>query len=149
MDMKLEVVVIPVSDVDRAKAFYEKIGFRLDLDLTDKDYRAVHFTPPRSEASIIFGKGITPAKPGSANQLVLAVDDLPAARDYLITRGINVSEIFHYASLPFNNNRENPRVSGPDPEGRSYFTFASFEDPDGNSWLLQEIKTRLPGREWE
>jgi hypothetical protein len=109
----------------------------------------VHFTPPRSEASIIFGKGITSARPGSANNLVLAVNDVAAARDYLITRGIEVSQVFHYAGGPFNNTVEKPRFSGPDPEGRSYFTFASFEDPDGNGWLLQEVKTRLPGREWK
>ena len=150
MDMKLEVLIIPVSDVDRAKAFYQKLGFRLDIDYApDENFRVIQFTPPRSEASIIFGKGITPAKSGSADSLVLAVDDLDAARDDLIGRGINVSEIFYYAGGPFNNAVENPRVVGRDPEGRSYFSFASFEDPDGNRWLLQEITTRLRGREWE
>src|SRR5262245_21565895 len=107
MDMKLEVVVIPVSDVDRAKAFYEKLGFRLDLDIADKDYRYVHFTPQRSEASIIFGKGITSARPGSANNLVLTVDDIDSARNYLIGRGIDVSAVFHYAgphsTMPWKN----------------------------------------------
>jgi catechol 2,3-dioxygenase-like lactoylglutathione lyase family enzyme len=148
--MKLEVLIIPVSDVDRAKAFYQKLGFRLDIDYApDENFRVIQFTPPRSEASIIFGKGITPAKSGSADSLVLAVDDLDAARDDLIGRGINVSEIFYYAGGPFNNAVENPRVVGRDPEGRSYFSFASFEDPDGNRWLLQEITTRLRGREWE
>ena len=148
MDMKLEVLLLPVSDVDRAKRFYEKLGFRLDIDYADKDFRIIQFTPPRSGASIIFGKGVTSAQPGSIDSIVLAVDDIDAARDYLISRGIDVSEVFHYASFPFNITMENPRVSGRDPEGRTYFTFASFEDPDGNRWLLQEVKIRLPGREW-
>ena len=145
MNMKLEVVIVPVSDVDRAKAFYEKLGFRLDIDIANENFRAIQFTPPRSEASIIFGKGVPSAKSGSA-ELVLAVDDLDAARDDLIGRGVNVREVFHYAGGPFNNAVENPRVTGRDPEGRSYFSFASFEDPDGNRWLVQEITTRLPGR---
>jgi len=148
MNMKLEVVIVPVSDVDRAKAFYEKLGFRLDIDIVNENFRGIQFTPPRSEASIIFGKGVTSARAGSA-ELVLAVDNIDAARDGLIARGVNVSEVFHYAGGPFNNTIENPRVAGRDPEGRSYFSFASFEDPDGNRWLLQEITTRLPGREWE
>ena len=146
MNMKLEVILVPVSDVDRAKEFYEKAGFRLDIDHTaDEKFRALQFTPPRSEASIIFGKGVTLAAPGSA-ELVLAVDNLDAVRDELLGRGINVSEAFHYAGGPLNSST--PRVTGRDPEGRSYFSFASFEDPDGNRWLLQEIRTRLPGREW-
>jgi catechol 2,3-dioxygenase-like lactoylglutathione lyase family enzyme len=150
MDMKLEVLVVPVSDVDRAKAFYEKLGFRLDIDyVANENFRVVQFTPPGSEASIIFGKGITSAKSGSADSLVLAVDDIDAARDDLIARGANVSEVFHYAGGPFNNAVENPRVAGRDPQGRSYYSFASFEDPDGNGWLLQEIQTRRPGREWK
>ena len=148
MNMKLEVVIVPVSDVDRAKAFYEKMGFRLDIDVANENFRGIQFTPPRSEASIVFGKGVTSAKAGSA-ELVLAVDDIDAARDDLVARGVNVSEVFHYAGGPFNNAMENPRVAGRDPEGRSYFSFASFEDPDGNRWLLQEITTRLPGREWK
>jgi catechol 2,3-dioxygenase-like lactoylglutathione lyase family enzyme len=148
MNMKLEVVIVPVSDVDRAKAFYEKLGFRLDIDIVNENFRGIQFTPPNSEASIIFGKGVTSARPGSAD-LVLAVDNVDAAREDLIARGVNVSEVFHYADGPFNNTIENPRVAGRDPEGRSYFSFASFEDPDGNRWLLQEITTRLPGREWE
>ncbi|MGB7922796.1 MAG: VOC family protein [Pyrinomonadaceae bacterium] len=149
-DMKLEVVVLGVADVDRAKAFYENLGWRLDIDLAaGDDFRAVQMTPHNSKASIIFGKGVTSAKPGSANTLVLAVDDVDAARDDLVARGVRVSEVFHYAGGPFNNSVENPRVGGRDPEGRSYFSFASFEDPDGNGWLLQEITTRLPGREWE
>ena len=148
MNMKLEVVIVPVSDANRAKAFYEKLGFRLDIDIVSENFRGIQFTPPRSEASIIFGKGVTSARPGSA-ELVLAVDDLDAARDDLIGRGVNVSEVFHYAGGPFNNTVENARVAGRDPEGRSYFSFVSFQDPDGNRWLLQEITTRLPGREWE
>jgi catechol 2,3-dioxygenase-like lactoylglutathione lyase family enzyme len=150
MDMKLEVVVVPVSDVDRAKAFYEKLGFRLDIDYAaNENFRVIQFTPPGSEASIIFGKGITSAKSGLADSLVLAVNDITAARDDLVARGVNVSEVFHYAAGPFNNSVENPRVGGRDPEGRSYYSFASFEDPDGNGWLLQEIPTRLPSREWK
>jgi len=145
MNMKLEVVIVPVSDVDRAKAFYEKMGFRLDIDIANENFRVIQFTPPGSEASIIFGKGVTSVEAASA-ELVLAVDDLDADRDQLIGRGVNVSEVFHYAGGPFNNAVENPRVAGRDPEGRSYFSFASFEDPDGNRWLLQEITTRLPGR---
>src|SRR5438067_13908458 len=148
MNMKLEVVIVPVSDVDRAKAFYEKLGFRLDIDIVNKNFRGIQFTPPRSEASIIFGKGVTSARSGSAD-LVLAVDNLDAAREDLIARGIDVGEVFHYAGGPFNNAVENPRVAGRDPEGRSYFSFASFEDPDGSRWLLQEITRRLPGREWK
>jgi catechol 2,3-dioxygenase-like lactoylglutathione lyase family enzyme len=148
MNMKLEVVLVPVSDVDRAKAFYEKAGFRLDIDVANEKFRGIQFTPPRSEASIIFGKGVTSAKSSSV-ELVLAVHDVDAARNDLIARGVDVSEVFHYAGGPFNNAMENPRVAGRDPEGRSYFSFASFEDPDGNRWLLQEIKERLPGREWK
>jgi catechol 2,3-dioxygenase-like lactoylglutathione lyase family enzyme len=150
MDMKLEVVVIPVSDVDRAKAFYQKLGFRLDIDYVgNENFRILQFTPPNSETSIIFGKGVTSAKPGSIDQLVLAVDDVDAARNDLIGRGIDVSEVFHYAGGPFNNAEKNQRVGGRDPQGRSYYSFASFEDPDGNGWLLQEVTTRLPGREWK
>jgi catechol 2,3-dioxygenase-like lactoylglutathione lyase family enzyme len=145
MNMKLEVVIVPVSDVDRAKAFYEKMGFRLDIDIANENFRGIQFTPPHSETSIIFGKGVTSARPGST-ELVLAVDKVDAARDDLISRGVNVSDVFHYVGGPFNNTIENPRVAGRDPEGRSYFSFASFEDPDGNRWLLQEITTRLPGR---
>jgi len=149
VDMKLEVVVPGVSDVDRAKAFYENLGWRLDIDIAAGDFRGVQMTPHNSEASIIFGKGVTSARPGSAASLVLAVDDIDAARDDLIARGVEVSEVFHYAGGPFNDTVENPRVGGRDPQGRSYLSFASFEDPDGNDWLLQEIQTRLPGREWK
>jgi catechol 2,3-dioxygenase-like lactoylglutathione lyase family enzyme len=149
-DMKLEVVVLGVTDVDRAKAFYEKLGWRLDIDVTvGDDFRGVQMTPHNSEASIIFGKGATSPEPGSAKSLVLAVDDIDAARADLVARGVDVSEVFHYARGPFNDTGENSRVGGRDPERRSYFSFASFEDPDGNGWLLQEITSRLPGREWE
>ncbi len=150
VDMKLEVVVLGVSDVDRAKAFYAHLGWRLDIDFaTGDDFRVLQLTPHNSEASIIFGKGITSAKPGSADSLTLAVDDIDAARDDLIGRGVDVSEVFHYAGGPFNNAVENPRIGGREPQGRSYYSFASFEDPDGNGCLLQEIQTRLPGREWK
>lgn len=150
MNLKLEVIVIPVSDVDRAKAFYEKLGFRLDIDYAaDDKFRVLQFTPPGSDASIILGKGITSRQPGSADGLTLVVEDVDTARKELIGRDVAVSEVFHYAGGPFNNSTGNPRVGGRDPQGRSYFSFASFEDPDGNSWLLQEITTRLPGREWK
>jgi len=149
VDMKLEVVLLPVTDVDRAKAFYENLGWRLDIDIGNGGLRVVQMTPHHSEASIIFGKGITSAEPGPVESLVLAVDDLDAAREALIARGVGVSDVFHFAGGPFINAVESPRVGGRDPEGRSYFSFASFKDPDGNGWLLQEITTRLPGREWE
>ena len=150
VDMRLEVVVIGVSDVDRAKAFYEKLGWRLDGDfVVGEEFRGIQFTPPNSPASIIFGKGVTAPKPGAGQSLVLAVADIDAARADLVARGVKVSDAFHYAGGPFNDAIKNPRVSGRDPEGRSYFSFASFEDPDGNGWLLQEIQTRLPGREWK
>lgn len=149
VDMKLEVVMIGVSDVNRAKAFYENLGWRLDGDFTVGDgFHAVQMTPHNSGASIIFGKGIRSAKLGMADSLLLAVNDIDAAREDLLARGVAVSEIFHYAGGPFNTAVDNPRVGGRDPQDRPYQTFASFEDPDGNSWLLQEIKTRLPGREW-
>lgn len=149
-DMKLEVVILGVSDIDRAKAFYENLGWRLDGDFKVGDgYRGVQMTPHNSETSIIFGKGITSAKPGAVQSLTLVVDDIDAAREDLIARGVGVSEVFHYAAGPFNSAVKNPRVSGRDPENRSYFSFASFEDPDGNGWLLQEVKERLAGREWK
>jgi catechol 2,3-dioxygenase-like lactoylglutathione lyase family enzyme len=148
-DMKLEVVLFGVSDVDRAKAFYENLGWRTDIDVANGDFRGVQMTPHNSEASIIFGKGITSAKAGSAQSLILAVSNVDAARDELIARGVDVSEVFHFAAGPFNDTVENPRVPGRDPENRSYLSFASFADPDGNSWLLQEITMRLPGREWK
>ena len=141
MDMKLEVVVVPVSDVDRAKAFYEKLGFRLDIDfVADSGRRVVQFTPPGSQASIHIGKGITTMAPGSLQNLYLVVSDIEEARADLIARGINVSEAFHFDGLL------GPQVAGPDPKRGTYASFATFKDPDGNSWLLQEITTRLPGR---
>ena len=140
VEMKLEVVVIPVSDVDRAKRFYGSLGWRLDADFTGEDFRVVQLTPPGSQCSIHFGKGVTTAAPGSFQNLYLVVFDIEAARKELISRGVDVSEVFHYAGI------RGPRVAGPDPEARSYRTYASFRDPDGNGWLLQEIKTRLPGR---
>lgn len=149
VDMKLEIVIISVSDVDRAKAFYGQLGWRVDIDFTVGDFRGVQVTPHNSNASIIFGKGVSRAKPGSAQSLVVVVDNVDAARADLLARGVDVSEVFHYAAGPFNETVENPRVSGPDPERRSYFSFASFNDPDGNEWLIQEITTRLPGREWK
>jgi catechol 2,3-dioxygenase-like lactoylglutathione lyase family enzyme len=149
MNMKLEVIIIPVSDVDRAKKFYENLGWRLDADFANGDFRGVQLTPPNSDASIIFGKGVTSAKSSWTDNLVLAVDDLDVVRSDLINHGVKVSEVFHYAGGPFNNTGEKPRVVGRDPQGRSYYSFASFEDPDGNGWLLQEIKERLPGREWK
>jgi catechol 2,3-dioxygenase-like lactoylglutathione lyase family enzyme len=141
VDLKLEVVVIPVSDVDRAKRFYEGLGWRLDGDFVNgENWRGVQMTPPGSPCSIHFGKGITTAAPGSIQNLYLVVSDIDAARRELIGRGVDVSEAFHFAGFG------GPRVSGREPNGRSYGTFASFSDPDGNSWLLQEIVTRLPGR---
>jgi catechol 2,3-dioxygenase-like lactoylglutathione lyase family enzyme len=150
MDMRLEVLVIPVSDVDRAKRFYQHLGFRLDIDYAaSPDYRVIQFTPPGSEASIIFGKGITAAKPGTIDRLIMAVDDIVAARKELVSQGIEVSEAFHDPGgglgAGFHPGTEG-RAPGPDPERRSYATYASFSDPDGNVWLLQEIRDRLPGR---
>jgi catechol 2,3-dioxygenase-like lactoylglutathione lyase family enzyme len=145
-DTNLEVVFIPVSDVDRAKRFYEGLGWRLDADFArGEDWRVVQFTPPGSQCSIQFGKGLSTAAPGSAKGLFLVVNDLTAARAELIGRGADVSEVFHVeGGLTFSGTKG--RVPGPDPQGRSYFSYASFSDPDGNGWLLQEIKARLPGR---
>jgi len=150
MDMKLEVLVVPVSDVDRAKAFYENLGFRLDVDfVANESYRILQFTPPGSAASIIFGKGVTSSQPGSIDGLVLAVRDIDAARAELLSRGVAVSEVFHDAGGGLAGGFHagtKARAPGPDPEGHSYGSYASFSDPDGNGWLLQEITTRLPGR---
>ena len=151
MRMNLEVLVIPVSDVDRAKRFYEKLGFRLDIDSDDsnENYRVIEYTPPGSGASIIFGKGVTSARPGSVDRLVLAVSDLDAVRAKLLSQGIAVSEVFHDVGGGlgggFHAGTE-ARAPGPDPQGRSYGSYASFSDPDGNVWLLQQITKRLPGR---
>ena len=147
LDMKLEVVVIPVSDVDRAKNFYAGLGWRLDADFaTGDDFRVIQLTPPGSPCSIIFGKGLTLAAPGSAQGLHLIVTDVVAARAELVARGVDVSEVFHDARGVFHRGGREGRVSGLDPERRSYASFASFSDPDGNGWLFQEITARLPGR---
>ena len=139
IDMALEVVQLPVSDVDRAKRFYQSLGWRFDIDLVvSDDFRTVQFTPPHSQCSIQFGKGSTMAEPGSAQGLVLVVADIDAARDDLISRGVEVSEV---------EVRRPPGLEAP--EGRSYFAQASFSDPDGNGWVIQEVTTRLPGRAWE
>jgi catechol 2,3-dioxygenase-like lactoylglutathione lyase family enzyme len=136
IDMALEVVTLPVSDVDRAKRFYQSLGWRLDADIVrGEEFRVVQFTPPHSGCSIQFGKGLTTAAPGSLDRLFLVVKDIDAARHDLMSRGVDVSEV------------DDQRPSGS--ELRSYFEYASFSDPDGNGWLLQEITTRLPGREWE
>jgi catechol 2,3-dioxygenase-like lactoylglutathione lyase family enzyme len=147
VDLKLEVIVIPVSDVDRAKRFYQHLGWRLDADFASgDDWRLVQITPPGSPCSVMFGKGFTTAAPGSVQGTFLVVDDVEAARTDLIGRGVNVSELFHFDHMLLRASGTTGRVQGPDPEGRSYFSFASFSDPDGNSWLLQEVTTRLPGR---
>ena len=146
-DLKLEVVVIPVSDVDRAKRFYESLGWRLDADFANgDDWRLVQMTPPGSPCSVMFGRGFTSAAPGSVQGTFLVVDNLDAARARLIGQGVDVTEVFHFDGNLLRVAGTTGRVPGPDPDGRSYFSFASFSDPDGNSWLLQEVKTRLPGR---
>jgi catechol 2,3-dioxygenase-like lactoylglutathione lyase family enzyme len=152
VNMELEVVVIPVSDVDRAKEFYGRLGWRLDADYDNgDDFRVIQFTPPGSGCSVIFGKNVTAAAPGSAQGLYLIVSEIEAARDELVAHGVDASEVFHdaggvYAGTdqPYLFGRR--RVSGRDPEHRSYRSFISFSDPDGNGWLLQEVTTRLPGR---
>jgi catechol 2,3-dioxygenase-like lactoylglutathione lyase family enzyme len=147
LDMKLEVVVVPVADVDRAKRFYASIGWRLDADFaTSEAFRVVQFTPPGSPASVIFGAGITSAAPGSVDGLILAVDDVEAARAALVARGVDVSEVFHDEGGVLYHAGTEGRLPGPDPERKSYGSWASFSDPDGNGWLLQEVTTRLPGR---
>jgi hypothetical protein len=139
IDMALEVVQVPVSDIDRAKAFYLSIGWRFDIDLAVGDQRTVQITPPHSQCSIQFGRGRTNAEPGSAQGMILVVGDIEAARDDLISRGVDVSEV---------QEQRPPGIDAPEGE-RSYFARASFGDPDGNSWVLQEVTTRLPGRAWE
>lgn len=149
MDMKLEVLVIPVSDVDQAKGFYEKLGFRLDIDYADEGFRIIQFTPPGSGASIIFGKGVTSATPGSIDRLVLAVSDIEAVREELLSRGVEVGEVFHDAAGGLGGGfyaDTSRRAAGPDPQRRSYASYASLRDPDGNVWMLQELTERLPGR---
>jgi catechol 2,3-dioxygenase-like lactoylglutathione lyase family enzyme len=146
-DMKLEVIVVPVSDVDRAKQFYGNLGWRLDADVvTDDDFRVIQFTPPGSPCSVIFGKNVTAAVPGTAQGLHLIVSDVEAARAELAKRGVDVSEVFHDAGGVFHHAGENARLRGPHPGRRSYGSFASFSDPDGNGWLFQEVTARLPGR---
>jgi catechol 2,3-dioxygenase-like lactoylglutathione lyase family enzyme len=138
MDMKLEVITLPVADVERAKSFYERIGWRLDADIVaGDDFRVLQFTPPHSQCSIHFGTGLTKAAPGSIDRMILAVSDIDAVRNDLISRGVDVGEVYE------------TKPPGFDSPGRSYFAYANFTDPDGNGWLLQEITTRLPGREWE
>jgi catechol 2,3-dioxygenase-like lactoylglutathione lyase family enzyme len=140
-DMKLEVVTLPVSDVDRAKRFYEGLGWRCDGDIVVGDaFRSVQMTPPHSACSVAFGKGLTTGEPGSVKRLMLVVEDIYAARDDLSRCGVQVSEVFHL---------DHGRAAGPDPERRSYQSYVAFSDPDGNEWQVQEITTRLPGRVWE
>jgi catechol 2,3-dioxygenase-like lactoylglutathione lyase family enzyme len=152
VDMKLEIVVIGVSDADRAKSFYENLGWRLDADFAHgNDWRVIQFTPPGSGCSVIFGKNVTAAAPGSAQGLYLIVSDIEAARDELLRRGVEVSDVFHDATGVYDGPDEpylfgRRRISGADPEHRSYHSYASFRDPDGNGWLFQEVTTRLPGR---
>ena len=145
--MKLEVVVLPVADVDRAREFYSRLGWRLDADISpDETYRVVQFTPPGSQASVIFGTGVTDAAPGSVQGLQLTVYDIVEARAELVAAGAPVSDVFHDATGIFHHAGTRERLQGPHPERRDYASFASFEDPDGNGWILQEIKNRLPGR---
>jgi catechol 2,3-dioxygenase-like lactoylglutathione lyase family enzyme len=152
VDMKFEIVVIPVSDVDRAKEFYARLGWRLDADFdSGKDFRVMQFTPPGSGCSVIFGKNVTAAAPGSAQGLYLIVSDIQAVRKELLGRGVKISEVFHDTAGEYAGPDEpylfgRLRVGGPDPDHRSYRSFASFRDPDGNGWLFQEVTTRLPGR---
>lgn len=152
IDTKLEIVVIPVANVDRAKEFYARLGWRLDADYDNgSDFRVIQFTPPGSSCSIIFGNNVTGAAPGSARGLYLIVSDIEAARKELLGRGVAISEPFHGGTDVYSGPDEpylfgRVRINGPDPERRSYRSFASFKDPDGNGWLLQEITTRLPGR---
>ena len=146
-EMRLEVVVVAVSDVDRSKHFYEMLGWRLDADLVvDDGYRVVQLTPPGSACSIIFGTGVTAARPGSSEGLQLSVYDIDEARADLIARGVDVSELFHDVTGIFHHAGTEGRLDGAAPEHADYGSFASFVDPDGNGWLLQEIRTRLPGR---
>jgi predicted enzyme related to lactoylglutathione lyase len=148
VDMKLEVVVIPVSDADRARAFYAKLGWRLDADVSADEFRLVQFTPPGSGCSIQFGPNLSSALPGSAQSMYLVVSDIDAARDEAVARGVAVSDVFHEGTrgARFQRPDANGRVSGPSPDHGSYGSFATFSDPDGNEWLLQEVTTRLPGR---
>lgn len=146
-NMKLEIVVIPVADVDRSIDFYKTLGWRLDADFPGENgFRVVQLTPPGSECSIIFGKGVSLAEPGSVQGLYLIVYDIEAARAELVERGVEVSEIFHDIGGIFHHAGTEGRLPGPDPERRDYASYASFSDPDGNGWILQEVRVRLPGR---
>jgi len=150
VDAKLEVIVIPVSDVDRAKEFYGRLGWRLDADRADEEFRLIQFTPPGSGCAVQFGTNLTPAEPASAQASLLIVSDIEAAHDELVRRGVEVSEVFHCATGTVCRFRDGEgvfqRVSGPAPDHTSYSSFAAFSDPDGNSWVFQEVTTRLPGR---
>ncbi|WP_327419781.1 VOC family protein [Streptomyces sp. NBC_01527] len=157
MDLKLEMIVLPVSDIDRTKAFYEAVGFRLDVDYTaSDDFRAVHFTPPGSECSIIFGEGMTSTAPGTTQSLYLIVTDIEEAHAELTGRGIDVSEVFHDAGGLLHHGHDvgnavhhgtgQERLTGPHPERASYGSYLTFSDPDGNGWVLQEVTQRAPGR---
>ena len=147
LDLKLEVVPVPVSDVDRAKRFYLDLGWRVDADFTNQgDWRLVQMTPPGSPCSVMFGKGFTNSVPGSAQGTFLVVNDIEAARAELSRNGAQVSDVFHFDGDLLRVGGTKGRVPGPDPGGRSYFSFATFSDPDGNSWLLQEVTSRFPGR---
>ncbi|MCF3136241.1 VOC family protein [Streptomyces olivochromogenes] len=147
MDYRLEVLVIPVADVDRAKEFYKGLGWREDADFaTGPDFRVVQLTPPGSPAAVIFGKNVTSAAPGSAQDMMLVVDDIEAARADLAGRGVAVSGVFHDAGGVFHHAGTQARVDGPAPDRASYGSFVSFDDPDGNGWVVQEVTTRLPGR---
>ena len=157
MDLKLEMIVLPVSDIDRTKAFYEALGFRLDVDYTaSDDFRVVHFTPPGSECSIIFGEGMTSTAPGTIQSLYLIVTDIEEAHAELTSRGIDVSEVFHDAGGLLHHGHDvgnavhhgtgQERRTGPHPDRASYGSFATFSDPDGNGWVLQEVTQRAPGR---
>ena len=147
MDMKLEIVVLPVADVDQAKHFYKKLGWREDADfVTGPEFRVVQVTPPGSQCSVIFGTGVTDATPGSAQGLYLIVTDIDAARAELHELGVDVGEVFHDADGVFHRAGTQGRVAGPDPSRTSYRSYAQFSDPDGNGWMLQEVTTRLPGR---
>ena len=149
VDTKLEVIVIPVSDVDQAKAFYESLGWRLDADRVEGEFRVIQFTPTGSSCSVQFGANLTPAEPGSTRALLLIVSDIDAAHDDLVTRGVKVSDVFHCATgsvCRFRDAAADDRAAGPAPDHNSYGSYASFSDPDGNGWLLQEVTNRLPGR---
>lgn len=146
VDMKLEVVVVPVSDVDRAKRFYSDLGWRLDIDYkAEDDFRVIQFTPPGSGCSVIFGNNVTTAMPGSVKGLHLIVSDIRAARDDLLRRGIEISEPFHDAAGIFHHASAKSLVTGANPQRKSYASYASFNDPDGNGWVFQEVTVRLTG----